>query len=86
MGGGASVSSNVVPGAPHMGKTEAEIVNLMMPVYFDKDCKITKEEADHAKAGWHMILDDTAPGNFFIYTALTISLPVNQSVTLNTEY
>jgi hypothetical protein len=50
-----SISANI-------GKTEAEIVNLMMPIYYVTD-QVSHEDLERAKEVWNMILNDTAPGS-----------------------
>lgn len=59
MGGGAS--SSQISGAPYMGRSEAEVVNLMMPVFY-LDNTIDKDDIDKAKMSWSMITNDLAPG------------------------
>jgi hypothetical protein len=59
MGSGASQAG----GAPYMGRTETELVNLMMPVYYLKDEPVTPDDLALAKSSWNLILDDKAPGN-----------------------
>ena len=43
------------------GRSEAEIVNLMMPVFY-VDEQLVASDVEAAKASWKMITDDTAPG------------------------
>ena len=44
-----------------MGKTEMELINLMMPVFYT-EVQLTEQDVEIAKASWKMITDDTAPG------------------------
>ena len=55
MGGGISKHD-----AGSIGRSEAEIVNLMMPIYY-VDQEVTIDDIAHAKIGWQMIINDTAP-------------------------
>lgn len=52
-------------GALSIGRSEAEIVNLMMPIYY-VDLDVTQCDIDRAKVVWQMIINDTAP----MFTAL----------------
>ena len=54
MGGGISNDGASI------GRSEAEIVNLMMPIYY-VDQEVTTDDVAHAKVGWQMIINDTAP-------------------------
>ena len=56
MGGGASQHD----GARSIGRSEAEIVNLMMPIYYI-DLEVTVEDIERASLVWQMIINDTAP-------------------------
>jgi hypothetical protein len=58
--GGAASQVGVVPYM--VGKTESELVNLMMPVYYLKDETVSEDDLAVAKKTWNMILDGTAPG------------------------
>ena len=55
---GAGVSGH--DGASSIGRSEAEIVNLMMPIYY-VDLEVTVEDISRAQVGWQMIIDDSAP-------------------------
>lgn len=56
MGGSQSASTSKV----EPKESSRDIVNLMMPVYYN-DTKITKEEHGAASAIWQMILNNSAP-------------------------
>jgi hypothetical protein len=58
-GGESNILNNI-------GKTEAEIVNLMMPIYFVLD-SVSPDDLERAKEVWNMILNDTAPGIILFY-------------------
>lgn len=52
-------SSKIITEAPSLGKTEEEIVRLMMPVYYNPD-PLTDEEMTLASDTWKMILSNTS--------------------------
>ena len=62
MGTGASSPSGVTPFdvSHQLRRSEADIVNLMMPVYFTEEA-VTPTDLQRANAVWNMIIDDTAP-------------------------
>jgi hemoglobin-like flavoprotein len=62
MGTGASHSSGVAPHemAHKLKRSEAEIVQLMMPVYYT-DEKVSAVDLEKANNVWNMIINDTAP-------------------------
>ncbi len=41
-------------------RSDADIVNLMLPVYYTTD-QVTKIDIDNARKAWNMILEDTSP-------------------------
>lgn len=57
MGGGISRTEPM-----YIGKSEKELVNIMMPVYYLHNEPITEYDLSIAKETWNMILDNTAPG------------------------
>ena len=63
MGGGASTDqhgNNAQELSTLFHKSEAEIVRLMMPLYYTTD-PVTDADLENAKLVWTMIIDDTAP-------------------------
>lgn len=56
MGAGPSA---IQQGSVHIGRSTAEVVRLMMPVYFTEDA-VTAEDLNVAKMTWDMVLNDTA--------------------------
>ena len=46
----------------YIGKTEKELVNVMMPVYYLHNEPVTAYDLNIAKENWNMILNNTAPG------------------------
>jgi len=57
MGGASSTATSH---ASALGKTETEIVRLMMPIYYTT-VEITPEERKAANESWNLILNNTAP-------------------------
>uniref|UniRef100_A0A7S0SYC4 Globin domain-containing protein n=1 Tax=Chromulina nebulosa TaxID=96789 RepID=A0A7S0SYC4_9STRA len=59
MGSGASKTNE--PFHLHtLRRSDADIVNLMLPVYYTSD-PVTKLDITNARASWSMIIDDTSP-------------------------
>ena len=44
------------------GKTDDEILNSFLPVFYDPESRIEETELDAAKNLWGMVKDNTAPG------------------------
>ena len=57
--GGASSTANVRE-LVALKRSEADIVNLMMPIYYTTD-QVTDQDLIVARKLWNMILDDTSP-------------------------
>lgn len=72
---GASPSTNTVS---KLKASEAEVVKLMMPVYFTQE-RLTPEERKLAKASWDSIVNDKSPE--YISRRGTEGFPYNCCVT-----
>jgi hypothetical protein len=57
MGGGASTNSSRYH---QIGRSQADIVKLMMPIYYI-DIEVSPAEIAAARVGWLQITSDTAP-------------------------
>lgn len=57
MGGGSSRPTNR---PPELNRSEAEIVRLMLPIYYTSE-SITDAELEMAKKAWAVIMNNTAP-------------------------
>lgn len=55
-----AIPSSTMKSQSKLGKNEAEVVMLMMPVYYSRDL-ITEEENELAAQAWTMILEDQSP-------------------------
>lgn len=62
MGTGTSNPSGVAPVemVRQLRRSEADIVNLMLPVYYTTD-PVSQDDYKRANFVWDMIIDDTAP-------------------------
>lgn len=60
MGANSSSSNETFRMSHELKRSEADIVNLMLPIFFTVE-PVTSEDLDVARAGWNMILEDTSP-------------------------